>query len=73
MTEHRYMIPMMADCYGCYYQRADDSNPKRTMISCTHYHVETMGARCAQCHREFPLGGSVVVIMKTKAEADNGK
>lgn len=70
MREDHYGIPSMADCTGCYYNRVNYSNPERAVISCKHYGVETMGARCAQCHKEFPLGGSVVVITRTKAELE---
>lgn len=67
MREDRYIIPMMADCYPCHYSQVDYSKP-RAVVSCKHYGIETMGARCKQCHNEFPLGGHIVVIMRTKEE-----
>lgn len=72
MREDRYIIPSMADCYGCYFNRVfwPDAVISRPENSCKHYGIKTMGARCAQCHKEFPLGGSVVVITRTRAESE---
>lgn len=70
MREDRYIIPSMADCYGCHFNYVfwPDSVSSRPEVSCKHYGIKTMGVRCPQCHKEFPLGGSVVVITRTKAE-----
>jgi len=73
MREDRYHIPSMADCHGCYYTTGNWSNPEKVVVWCKHYDVETKGARCSQCHKEFPLGGSVVVITRTKTEVEAEK
>jgi len=72
MREDRYIIPSMADCYDCHFNHVfwPDSVGSRPVIRCKHYGVETMGARCKKCRAEFPLGGSVVVITRTKAELE---
>ena len=70
MREDRYIIPMMESCSDCHFSHVfwPDTVISRPVIHCKHYKVDTMGLRCSQCRKEFPLGGNIVVITRMKAE-----